>query len=242
MWWAGRMLEWDYGGTGSIPAAGGDPSPMSHCPVTCMGPFPTPYQPQEPCGASARGSGSTAPHWVAAAGAAGSGCVTRSLLGRKQTLVEKPWLCLASHCLRSGAAGCRLHLCSRCPAWDGGSGRNWDLGKPAADASHHSQAGGQPRRSTAHPMARSGVLQLGWPQSCSPTAVKTRCLSSRCFRFLYLLLCGGEPLKPGVGRQWAGMGGQWALPHPCTWKWVAWPVTAAVTWRLRLGLPCLPGH
>lgn len=138
-------------------------------------------------------------------------------------LVEKPWLCLASHCLRSGAAGCCLHLCSRCPAWDGGTGKNRDLGKPTADVSPHSQAGGQPCPSTAHPMARSGVLLLGWPWPCSLTALKPRCLSSRHFQFLYLLLCDGEPPKPGVRGQWEGTHGQWALPHSCAWERVAWP-------------------
>lgn len=29
------------------------------------------------------------------------------LLGREQAMVEEPWLCLASHYLRSSAAGCR---------------------------------------------------------------------------------------------------------------------------------------
>lgn len=102
------MLEGGLGGGVpglSLPAAGCGPSPAPCCPAPHEWGHPLPArapgaEPVPPHGARAP----AAPRWVAAAGAAGSGCVTLCLLGREQTTVEKPCLCLASRCLRSAAA------------------------------------------------------------------------------------------------------------------------------------------
>lgn len=213
-----------------LPAAGGDPCPAPRCPVSCVGPVPR--QPQEPYGASVRGSGSAAPRCVAAAGAAGSGCVTRSLLGREQTAAEKPWLCLASHCLRSGATGCRPHPC---PGWE-------QVGRTGMRGSRlwMSPDTARLRGNNPVPTAGRGVLLPGRRQSRSPGwPAEQRAGGTPQPHGLSVPLSaaarrGPPPADNGKGRE--------AFPTPGLRNRLLWPVTPAVTWRLRLKLPRWPGH
>lgn len=211
------MLEGGLGrgGTGSVP------------PCRRMWPFPStllssPHEWGRPLPARAPGTEPVPPHgarapaaprWVAAAGAAGSGCVTLCLLGREQTTVEKPCLCLASRCLRSAAA---------CPHPSSAPGTG------AAGTSGARDVGTAPWGQSV--LIPSTGQHSSFQGASAPEA------------FGFSTSCIQKPLRswrPPRGYQ-EGRGSP-ADPWPDGRIPMGW-ITSGVTRRLGLGLLCSPGH
>lgn len=217
------MLEGALGVPGLfLPTSGCGPSPAPCCPAPHEWGHPLPARapgaaPVPPHGARAP----AAPRWVAAAGAAGSGCVTLCLLGREQMTVEKPWLCLASRCLRSAAA-CP-HPCSA--PGTGAAGRTGGRDVAAACPSQTQEQCCRDKASCSPPPGSRAAAPSKAPQPQRLSVSLFPTIRSRC--------AAGDP-------PWGYPAGPWPdgrIPV-CSFSCV----TSGVTRRLGLGLPCSPGH